>query len=165
MKRVYLAGAISGQSYEGATDWRNYAKERLAEFNIEGMSPMRGKDYILGKTSIGDQEHRRMVMSTQKGITTRDRNDVMTSDALIVNLLDTEKASIGTMIELGWADAFRKPIILVLQEGNVHDHSMVRELSGFIVQSVDDAIAVAAALLNSSTNGVYVSSSGFYAQK
>jgi NTP pyrophosphatase (non-canonical NTP hydrolase) len=33
---VYLAGPISGCSYDGCTEWRTFAKERLAEgFPVE----------------------------------------------------------------------------------------------------------------------------------
>jgi len=53
------------------------------------------------------------------------------------------------MIEYGWADASRKPIISVIEkEGNVHDHSIVRELTGFRVETLEDGLHVARALLN-----------------
>lgn len=47
MKKVYLAGPISGQSYDGATSWREEAKEELSSWSdIIGYSPMRGKTYL-----------------------------------------------------------------------------------------------------------------------
>ena len=144
--KVYLAGPISSCSYEGAIDWREHARKELLNFNIDGFSPMRSKEYLLGKTSIVSAQGG-SVLSTQKGIVTRDRNDVMTCDALIVNLLGAQKPTLGTMIELGWADAWRKPIILVMENENLHDHAMVRELAGFILPTLDEAIDIAIKLL------------------
>jgi hypothetical protein len=52
------------------------------------------------------------------------------------------------MIEIGWADAHRIPIILVMEkEGNIHDHPMVRECVSFRVETLDEAMAVAEAVL------------------
>ena len=89
-------------------------------------------------------------MSTEAAITGRDRYDVMTRcDAVLVYLLGAEEVSIGTVIEVGWADAARKPIILVIEdEGNVHDHPMVRCPAAFRVSSLIDACDLANALLS-----------------
>ena len=43
---VYLAGQISGLSYDGAVDWRKDAITRLDAEGITGLSPMRGKEYL-----------------------------------------------------------------------------------------------------------------------
>ena len=63
-------------------------------------------------------------------------------------LKEATEISIGTMIEYGWADAFRKPIITVMEnEGNVHDHNFVKELSGFVVEELDEGIFIAKSIL------------------
>ena len=52
------------------------------------------------------------------------------------------------MIEYGWADSARKPIITIIEkEGNVHEHSFIRELSGFIVKDLDLGLSVVRAIL------------------
>jgi nucleoside 2-deoxyribosyltransferase len=80
---------------------------------------------------------------------TRDRYDVMSSDVVLFNLLGTTTVSIGTCIEFGWADAFRKPVVLVMEpEGNLHDHPMVREAAGYIVPTLDEAVQVLDCILN-----------------
>jgi len=43
------------------------------------------------------------------GAVGRDRFDVQTCDLLLVNLLGATSVSIGTMFELAWTDAWRKP--------------------------------------------------------
>jgi hypothetical protein len=84
-----LAGPITGCSYEGATDWREYAGKRLAP-EISGLSPMRGKEYLLHLQSIsgtGEEYAHFGVLSLPRGIMTRDRFDCTRCDVLLVNLL------------------------------------------------------------------------------
>jgi len=149
MKRVYLAGPITGLTYGNCTDWREYAQKELAVAGITGVSPLRAKNYLkaYGGKLIGN-EYFDKVLSCAKGITTRDRWDAMNSDLLLVNFLGAERASLGSMIEYGWADAARNPIITVMEEGgNLHDHAMVRELTGFRVETLDEGLNVAKAIL------------------
>lgn len=149
MKSVYLAGPITGLSYNGCTDWREYADSKLKEWGFFGISPLRGKNYLSLEKNILDQ-YEKIVLSTQKGITTRDRFDVNSCDVMLANLLGAQKVSVGTMIEYGWADAVRKPIITVIEkEGNIHDHSMLREITGYRVESLEEGLLVAKAILAS----------------
>lgn len=107
---------------------------------------MRNKEYLKRKRKIrGSYED--MPMSSQKGLTTRDRHDCTTSDLIIVNLSGAEIVSVGTMIEIGWADANRIPIILVMDNKNPHDHPMVKECAGYIVDNMDEAIEIALSVL------------------
>lgn len=146
MSLVYLAGPITGLSFGEATDWRQYAIKALAKEGIKGLSPLRCKDYLANEKSI-DVQYDNYVLSTGKGITTRDRWDCHRSDALLVNLLGAEKVSIGTMMELGWANSAGKPIVLCMEDkGNPHDHAMVREVCGFVVNTLDHGIEVVKAL-------------------
>jgi nucleoside 2-deoxyribosyltransferase len=146
---VYLAGPITGSTYAGATDWREGARRELAKGGIVGLSPMRGKDYLLADTSIKDS-YAAHVLSAMPGITTRDRFDVMRCDIVLLNVADAERVSIGSCIEIGWADAYRKPLILVASEGNAHWHAMVRQIAGFIVPTLDEALGVCKAVLSCS---------------
>ena len=147
MKRVYLAGPITGLTFGGCTDWREYAQKDLATAGISGISPMRAKDYLRSESIVGDS-YENTVLSCGKGITTRDRWDTMNADLVLVNLLGAERVSIGTMIEFGWADAARNPVITVMEkEGNVHDHSMQREITGFRVETLEEGLNVAKAIL------------------
>lgn len=146
MKKVYLAGPICGLSYDDCTDWRGFAHKWLAEFDIAGVSPMRFKEHLAGEKDVGS--HYEEVMSCSRGITTRDRFDTTECDVVLANLLGAKKVSIGTMIEYGWADAARKPIITVIEkEGNPHEHGMVRELTGFRVETLEDGLLVAKKIL------------------
>ena len=67
---------------------------------------------------------------------------------ILVNFLGATKVSIGSVMEIAWADYGRKPIILVMEEGNIHSHSMVNEVSPFVEKDLDKAINCAIAVLS-----------------
>jgi nucleoside 2-deoxyribosyltransferase len=143
---AYLAGPITGTSYGESTDWRETAREKLGPA-ILGMSPLRAKDYLKHETSIGDS-YEDSVLSCSRGIMTRDFNDCQRADILIVNLLDSQRVSIGTVMEIAWAYSNRIPVIAIMEPaGNLHDHAMIREAIGFRVTTLDEAIEVARAVL------------------
>ena len=161
---AYLAGPITGCSFDGCVDWREYVVKHLPK-EIVGLSPMRGKTYLEGVEKIADSydydagtgygvvkntkvAHLSSVMSCARGITTRDFNDCRRADVIIVNFLGAKKVSIGTVMEIAWAKAFNIPVILAMEvEGNPHEHAMITECVGFRVQDLDAAIAVASMLL------------------
>ncbi len=87
---VYLAGPITGLTYDTATDWREMARGFLETYNITGISPMRAKEYLGAEKRI-EGSYEDTALSSAKGITTRDRWDVSRSDVMLVNLLDTDK--------------------------------------------------------------------------
>lgn len=146
MKQLYLAGPITGLSYVKATDWRQYISDRLPNY-IVAVSPMRGKQY-LDKEQVIAASYENIPLSCQKGITCRDRYSVMTCDMLFVNLLGATTISIGTVMEIGWADMLRKPIVLVMEKkGNIHEHPIIKESVGFWVDNLDEGIRIADAVL------------------
>jgi nucleoside 2-deoxyribosyltransferase len=123
--KVYLAGPISGANYGEATDWRNQAIYHLVNHGLDPYSPMRGKVYLLKEKEIADS-YSDYPMSSITGINIRDYNDVRTSGAILVNLLDARKVSIGTVMEIAWARTHNVPVVLIMEEtGNVHDHAML----------------------------------------
>lgn len=149
MTLIYLAGPISGLTYDGAVDWRNTVKETLDDASkgqIQCLSPMRHKDYLLNESKIKDDYEQ--ILSSQRGITARDRFDATRCDLLFVNFLGAKKVSIGTVLEIAWADSQRIPIILVMEdENNPHEHSMVRELCPFRVNNLEEGIEIAYKIL------------------
>jgi len=150
--RVYLAGPITGLSYDDAAlGWRKHVHDELKAVGIESYSPMRGKGYlkkhglapIPGSFSMTDNA----IVRTQ-GILGRDHNDVQSCDLMFVNLLDAQRVSIGTMVEFGWATAYKKPIITIMQQkGCVHDHAFVHGLSTYRVDTVEEGLGLAKHLL------------------
>lgn len=148
MKSVYLVGPISGLSYNNAADWREYAKDLLNKNNISALSPMRSKDYLSKETSIADK-YDLHVMSTSRGIMTRDYFDCINAGVLLVNFLGAEKPSIGSAMECAWAYGKHTPIIACMEEsGNPNDHSMIRETIGYRVTSIEEGINIAISILD-----------------
>ncbi len=151
MPLVYLAGPISGCSYRECTDWREGVLTELAAVGIQAASPMRAKNYLAKLTTISatGQEYTSMSpLSTPRGVITRDRFDTQRADLVLVNLLGATRVSIGTMIELGWADSVKTPTIVVMEpSGNPHEHMMVSELTGFRVSTIEEAVQIAKAIL------------------
>ncbi len=147
MFKVYLAGAIAGLPYKDAVDWREYATRKLAVKAIDAYSPMRAKKFLAERSVLGgaDEAH---PLTSIKGIVTRDRYDVMTSDMLLVNLLGAERVSIGSMFEMAWADMLRKPVVVVMETDNIHQHLFLHETAGFIVSTLDEALETVIVILN-----------------
>lgn len=167
LKRVYLAGPISGLTSEEARyGWRAQFAAMMPQ-HILCLSPMRGKDFLDGKGKLpGDPDAFAGFgnpLATAQGITTRDRNDVETCDMMVAHVLGTEKASVGTCIEFGWADAYRKPVVLIIEPNgkqfvtyglqttefkiNPHWHGMVQQVTGYHTSSVEDAARIVKAVL------------------
>ena len=148
---VYLCGQITGATFdESKFGWRREVTHNLKRYGITCWSPMRwkykeqfSKDAQQSMSPMGGED----VMSTPKGITARDRFDTMRSDLIFCNLMGMEKISVGSMIEFGWADAMRIPILLVAEEGNIHEHAMVNEMISFRAYNLAEGMKIARKVL------------------
>lgn len=165
-KSVYMAGPISGCTYDESNGWREEIAAQLRRSSIKCLSPLRAKVYIREMVSganggafeldqatpaidVNDMDASAMrVMSNSRGITTRDRMDCTNCSVLLVNFLGATRPSLGTAMEIAWADTHRIPIVMIIEdEGNIHDHAMIRECIGFRVNNLEDAVNVIEAIL------------------
>jgi nucleoside 2-deoxyribosyltransferase len=156
---IYLAGPILGTTYGESTEWREYARDRLAALDpaLRGASPMRAKKYLadLAKMPMTADQLRstktgtiKTPLSTAAAIVGRDQMDVARADLLLVNLLGAQKVSIGTCCEVAQAHQLRVPVMLVIEdEGNIHDHPFITQQSAFRVDDLDMAINLIPAIL------------------
>jgi nucleoside 2-deoxyribosyltransferase len=147
--KVYLAGPIKGLTYNEATNWRDTVRDSLPS-TVLTYSPMRGKQRLQEITS-GEKikcAYEDNPLTSAKGINMRDYFDVASSDAVFVYLKGATQVSIGTVMEIAWARAFNKPVILVMEkEGNIHHHSMLLYPCGFHVETLEEGIDCLKALL------------------
>lgn len=136
--KVYLAGPITGGSYGEVTDWRDNTRKTLWESSISGLSPMRGKSYLSKEERVADSyaDH---TMASINGINVRDFNDVKRSDAVLVNFIGCTRVSIGTVMEIAWARAMQKPVVIVMDKDNMHDHSMLT-FGNIVVPTLDEGV-------------------------
>lgn len=139
---VYLCGPITGLSHDEARlGWRKQMRDELAESEIDAISPMRNKDHLKKEHDLSAEGYPEHLLSSPKLITTRDRWDTQRCDLVFSNLLGASRVSIGSMIELGWCDSMRIPMVVAMEDGNPHEHCMVREL-GIIVSDLDTAVGL-----------------------
>ena len=144
-KTVYLAGPITGLTHDQARNgWRKDFEEMMPE-HIFCKSPMRGKEFLrdFGVLTSGEG-YPDNAMATPAGITTRDYNDVKTSDAMIACYLESENVpSLGTAAEYGYAWSHQIPVITVgpVDEVNVR-HIMLKRMTGFRVDTLEEAAVI-----------------------
>jgi nucleoside 2-deoxyribosyltransferase len=145
---AYLAGPITNAgSFELATNWRYQVGLWLEDMEIGSYSPMRGKGFLKNNWKLkldGSYDH---ILSTSKAIVNRDYFDIMRSDVMLVNLLGTDRASIGSCIEFGWAHGNDTPIVMVVGEHNIHQHAMLKEMATFITADLEEGVALVDSLI------------------
>jgi nucleoside 2-deoxyribosyltransferase len=140
MTTVYLAGPIAGQTFdEAANGWRKTARLYLESRNYEVRCPLRGKEHLAGYGVLGKHGYDDHPLTQAQAVIKRDYKDVSDSHIILMNLVPTNDVSIGTMVELGWASAQNKRIIIVMDVPNVHNHLFVQEL-GQIVTTLEEAL-------------------------
>jgi len=143
---LYLAGPMLGLLVVEAVEWRRYVQSRFHDLGIDAFSPMRGYN-ISADTHLenGDPTD---PMHTPHGLVARDRFDVTNRDLLFVNFLGSKEISVGTVMEIAWADLARKPIVIAAEPDNIHTrHAMLSEVSSYIVPDMEEAITIAYKLL------------------
>lgn len=138
--KVYLAGPMTGAEDDG-NDWRQYARIALSSAGISALLPNIAKTY--------QSEFHVTREGAAKVLTQRDKWFTTGCDVVLVNFEPSDQtgfASIGTCIELGWANEAGVPIVAVLPQHNVHVHPMVESLLFHRTATLDDAINFVRAL-------------------
>lgn len=156
--RVYLAGPIAGTSWDEATGWRDWVAAELEKRGLAAVSPMRMKEWykehdaaLTDYSWLAEKNNREYLLSGEPhAIGMRDFNDVATSQGVLAYLpkeINDRRPSWGTSIELGWATAQRKLVVLVTDDPSLESHPLVRTHVGFIVDDLGLGVdAMAAAL-------------------
>ena|SRR3990167_5534328 len=147
--RVYLSGPIAGKTYQDAVGWREWVARRLAP-GLVAVDPMRGKErlaaHLQGQRMEDHSTYAHLLNCSPAAITARDRFDVTRSDAMLLNLMEAKDVSLGSMVEVGWADAARVPIVLVAPF-KTWEHPILNALAGWRVESLEDAVEILNVLL------------------
>ena len=77
----YMAGPITGMTYKGAVDWRDYASDQLNAVGILALSPMRQEEYLSDHQLLPEMADRfNGVKIAPKGVVIRDRFDGLLAD-------------------------------------------------------------------------------------
>lgn len=141
------------------------------DYNYIVKNPLRDKGLDKFRGKIKNAYDGAGPLRTEQAIFYRDFNDVYTCDLVLANFeetaiksvtasvkipgpaigageniktksVDIQLASIGTVMELSWAWAFRKPVGLVLPKKNVHDHTFIKRTATVIVETLEEALEV-----------------------
>ena len=127
---IYLAGGMSGLSFEDQYNWRREISDKLKEINntytVRTINPVEYYSYY--RPNEYESEHEVMEFDLDK---------LRKSDLVIVNF--NSPKSLGTMAELGIAYDRRIPVIGLNEEGHVL-HEWQREMSNKIFSNMEDMI-------------------------
>lgn len=138
--KVYIAGPISGKTGKAVIDHFNEKRAILSDLGYEVYSPMTGKDQMRTEAGPLKSTGYTMPLATDQAIFHRDRWMVGTADVILADLSKSgDRVSIGTMFEIAWGNILRKQVIVVLPDGNIHDHAFVKQAATIIFPDIEDA--------------------------
>lgn len=146
MRTVYLAGPIGGCTKGEANDWRDRFAAECASFGIKAISPLRCEP-IVGKRYKLSYNH---IHGTPSAITAKNFFDVQNCDMTVAYLpteLVSRRPSHGTICEIAWAFAARKPVVLVTDDALLRDHPVINMQCGWKLNTLDDALEVVTGIL------------------
>ena len=131
--QIYLAGPIANLSHNQASEWRSYVETALPEFEV--FNPMAYNN----DTENGNLPN---YNGTKRGneIWQIDKENLERSDLILANFLGSKIISIGTCVEIGITVAMNIPIIVVMEDNNIHQHPFITVPAEFITDSLDEAI-------------------------
>lgn len=163
MKRyVYLAGPILGCNKSEANDWRTEMCSRLAEYNLVGISPLRCEPLVGERYGM---EYTDPMFGTARAIANKNMMDVKMCDVTLAYfpkraewgrsrnmagqfVCDSPKEpSAGTLIEIAWAHAFGRPVIVVSEDDFITKHPVVNACAGWMLKDLDQATELILGLL------------------
>ena len=127
-KFVYLAGPIEGCNKEEITIWRNKCYVGFLE-NIIGINPYRA-------------ESEPNTEETRKRIVMKNYMDVTSSDLILATMpreINNRRPSYGTTMEIGWAYSMQKPVVIVSDDLEIHDHPLLN-VAGAHFYDLEEAI-------------------------
>src|SRR5690606_25056357 len=146
-RSVYLAGPITDRTRDEANDWRLYVTNALAPYNIQGISPLRCEPLTGDRYTTSSPDPR---FGVPRAIASKNFLDVQMCDITLCYLpkeLNDQRLSIGTIIELAWAHALRKPTVLVTDDPLLTEHPVVQANAGWIVPTLEEGIDVVIGIL------------------
>lgn len=126
--KVYLSGTIACLSFEEANYWRSEVTEKLRDFGIQTLNPLRGRMFVNSDDEVLDPNE----------VVQRDLGDLRACDMVLAFV---ESLSIGTSMEIWQTYAVeKKPVILVSNNRNVTEHPWMRVTCTKMFRTLDEAI-------------------------
>jgi nucleoside 2-deoxyribosyltransferase len=114
-------------------------RDKLREHSIIGISPLRCEPLTGERYELGYADPR---FGTARAIASKNFFDVQRCDMTLAYMPKTMPFSKGTLCELAWAFALRKPTILVTKDKKLTKHPVVQACASWILSSLDEAVDV-----------------------
>lgn len=148
MKTVYLAGPVTDTNRAEANDWRDNVRRGLQPANIQGISPLRCEPLIGDRYKVTHPDPR---FGTARAVAAKNFFDVQHCDMMLAYLprvIVERRPSYGTVGELAWAFALRKPTILVSTAPEMIEHPVIQACAGWVLETLDEGIEVILGILS-----------------
>ena len=137
--KIYLAGSISGKSYDDVVSRINNTKERLSICGYDCYSPMTAKEHLRNEVKFRAHSYNISPISTNHAIFERDKWMVLQCDIILVDLIECELPSFGSIMELAWGALENKYTIVIMEENNLHQHAFILEAADIIFNDRESA--------------------------
>lgn len=147
MKTVYLAGPVTDCTEGEAKDWRAEVDSALRDYGIRSISPVRCEPARGERYTLSNQDPR---FGTMTAIASKNFADVQMCDMLLAYMpraMMERRLSVGTLCELAWGYALRKPTLLVSDYPFLMDHPVVRACANWPLSTLDEACEVLIGIL------------------
>lgn len=138
--KIYCAHPMTGLTVKEVKDYYKDLTKKLEAAGYDVLHPMIGKGDVIGARKFTACGSERNTLTTDKAIKGRDQWMVRQCDVLYVDLNKSKKVSIGCVGELSWGDAFGKHIVLVMEDGNIHEHAFINQIAHAVFSSPEEAI-------------------------
>jgi len=146
---VYLAGPIIGFTPDEANSWRDYAQQKLQKYGVEGITPLRGEDMQAATNDDGvfKPSYNSHIFGNPASIAVKNMYDVYRADCVLAYLPERSR-KIGTLLEVGAAIAYRKPVVIWSDDLHIYEHPILKTYSPWCVDNLNDAIETIVVLLS-----------------
>lgn len=136
---IYCARPMSGRTRDEIIVYYKRVGARLSDAGFKVFTPVYGKGYLRNLVSTAALDRRAPVV-TDRALKQRDQWMVRNSDVIFVNLIGATQVSIGSVMELAWADVFGVHSVLVLDKSDIHRHPIVLECADIIFPAEEEAL-------------------------
>jgi nucleoside 2-deoxyribosyltransferase len=139
--KIYLAGAISGQTSEQVMSYFEDTAKQLRVVGYEVLHPMVAKGFFRNNQKYQPHGYH-FPPATDHAIFERDKWMVSQCDVVYCNLTaGSANVSIGCTMELAWGSLLGKHTVLAMQDGNIHKHAFILEAADIVWETHEDAIS------------------------
>lgn len=154
-RHVYLAGPILACNQGEANDWRKDAARFLqrASPGIVGISPLRCEPLVGERYGIHEEDKK---FGSSRAIKAKNFFDVKNCDLTLAYLPTPPPGrhqSFGTIIEIAWAHALGKPVILVSDDPEVINHPVINASCDWVLPTLEDGLDVCVGILDGYVGG------------